>query len=396
MKKQNRHMYLFFALIALENMAANFAHPVTPTLIQNLNLPDYSFGVLYAGMAFTNFLFSPFWAKQVKRIGSRKVLGICCVGYGAGQIMFALMKSLLTILCARMIAGFFVGGIMVSYLTYIIHECQGAQRGEFLALNATFASVFGAFGYMVGGFVGVYSILNAFILQSATLILCGIGFYFLLHDDVLEEKQPFNLVRDANPFQAFYDSKYFMNGMLAILFLTVFLASTASTAYDQCFNYYIKDFFNLNSSYNGMIKAVVGFISLLSNTTICVWLMKKTDVRKSTILVLAFGAFFLSGITFFDEIMPFAIMNLCFFVINAIYVPLLQDLCARKSTKKDSDMVMGFYNAMKSLGMIAGALFAGFLYEVGVKLSFLFATLLFLICMILMFIYYRKSKPTVL
>ena len=73
------HMILFFVLVALENLAANFAHPITPTLIKELALPDYSFGVLYAGMAFTNFLFSPMWAKQVKRIGSKKVLGICCV-----------------------------------------------------------------------------------------------------------------------------------------------------------------------------------------------------------------------------------------------------------------------------------------------------------------------------
>ena len=76
------HLQLFFFAVALESLAANFAHPITPTLIQNLQLPDYSFGMLYAGMAFTNFLFSPFWAKQVTRMGSRRVLGICCVGYG--------------------------------------------------------------------------------------------------------------------------------------------------------------------------------------------------------------------------------------------------------------------------------------------------------------------------
>ena len=58
------HLQLFFFAVALESLAANFAHPITPTLIQNLQLPDYSFGMLYAGMAFTNFLFSPFWAKQ--------------------------------------------------------------------------------------------------------------------------------------------------------------------------------------------------------------------------------------------------------------------------------------------------------------------------------------------
>ena len=40
------HMILFFIFVAIENMAANLAHPVTPTLIYDLQLPDYSFGVI--------------------------------------------------------------------------------------------------------------------------------------------------------------------------------------------------------------------------------------------------------------------------------------------------------------------------------------------------------------
>lgn len=100
------HFQLFFIAVALESLAANFAHPITPTLIKNLQLPDYSFGMLYAGMAFTNFLFSPFWAKQVTRLGSRRVLGICCVGYGVGQLLFAIMKTLPTIMFARLLSGF--------------------------------------------------------------------------------------------------------------------------------------------------------------------------------------------------------------------------------------------------------------------------------------------------
>ena len=35
------HLQLFFFAVALESLAANFAHPITPTLIQNLQLPDY-------------------------------------------------------------------------------------------------------------------------------------------------------------------------------------------------------------------------------------------------------------------------------------------------------------------------------------------------------------------
>lgn len=387
-----KHLVLFFVFVALENLAANFAHPITPTLIQNLNLPDYSFGLLYAGMAFTNFLFSPMWAKQVKRMGSRKVLGICCFGYGIGQLMFAYMTNLSTILLARLISGFFVGGIMVSYLTYIIHVCEEKERGRYLALSATFASVFGAFGYMVGGFVGVLSISFTFILQAITLFLSGIGFYLVMQDDTSEEKTSFHFWKEANPFQAFMDSKQFMNVLFVLLFVCVFLASSASTAYDQCFNYYIKDQFMLNSSYNGMIKAVVGMISLIANTTICVYLMKKTDVRKSSVLILACGALSLFGVATFEEMIPFVFVNLLFYIVNAIYVPLLQDLCARRSESDNSSMVMGFYNAMKSLGMISGALFAGFLYEIMPKLSFIFAGILFAICVVLLTVYIKRTS----
>ena len=42
----------FFSVMILFNLAANFAHPVTPTVIQELGLNDYMFGVALAlGMA---------------------------------------------------------------------------------------------------------------------------------------------------------------------------------------------------------------------------------------------------------------------------------------------------------------------------------------------------------
>ena len=34
---------LFFAAMILFNLAANFAHPITPTIIQELHLPVYHF-----------------------------------------------------------------------------------------------------------------------------------------------------------------------------------------------------------------------------------------------------------------------------------------------------------------------------------------------------------------
>ena len=47
MKYKLRFAAFFTAMIAF-NLAANFAHPVTPTVIQELQLHDYMFGVALA------------------------------------------------------------------------------------------------------------------------------------------------------------------------------------------------------------------------------------------------------------------------------------------------------------------------------------------------------------
>lgn len=77
--KYKTRFFLFFFVMVLFNLAANFAHPVTPTVIQDLNLHDYMFGLALAAMMLTNFLLSPFWGKINEYISSRMSLLICCM-----------------------------------------------------------------------------------------------------------------------------------------------------------------------------------------------------------------------------------------------------------------------------------------------------------------------------
>lgn len=83
--KYKTRFFLFFFVMVLFNLAANFAHPVTPTVIQDLNLHDYMFGLALAAMMLTNFLLSPFWGKINEYISSRMSLLICCMGYGVAR-----------------------------------------------------------------------------------------------------------------------------------------------------------------------------------------------------------------------------------------------------------------------------------------------------------------------
>ena len=389
-----KQMSLFFAAVALQSLAANFAHPITPTIIQDLGLPDYMFGLAFAGMSFTCFLFSPFWGKISTFLSSRAVLLISNLGYAAGQWLFAISTTVETILAARLIAGFFVGGVSVCVLTYVINCSPMGTRAKDLTIVATLTTVFAAFGYMVGGVLGAYSIPFTFALQVVLLCVSGACFYFWMKNDQLDERRPTKreLLREANPFISFLEVRNLLCKVFVILFVVVLLSSIASTAYDQCFNYFIKDQFHFSSAYNGLLRAIVGFISLAANATICMWIIRNRDVKHSLIWIFAIGAVTLGAMILVEDVILFIIINLIFFAINAIYIPLLQDVVAKSATHENSGVLMGFYNAIKSLGMIFGSLFAGFIYVYGAKLSFLYAGIFFAVSALLMVWYCRHFK----
>lgn len=370
--KYKTRFFLFFVGMILFQLAANFAHPVTPTIIQELNLPDYMFGLMLAAMMFSNFLFSPFWGKINGFISSRVTLLTGCMAYAAAQLLFAYATTQGAILLARVIAGIFVGGIFVSFLTYVINRAEPEDQGRFLAYSATAQAVSGAFGYLVGGILGEYSIRFTFLVQSATLAAAGILFYVVcLPDQTVEGKpQPREILRESNPLKAFGDGKQFIDKAFILLFAISVLTTFGNTGFDQVFNYYLKDQLGMTSSYNGLIKAAVGLITFVSNMTLCLWIMHKTDERKSVVVLTAFCTAASLGTLFFPGIGMYIGLSILLYAGFSVSVPVLQNMVARRADPRQKNLVMGYYNAMKSLGSIAGSLMAGFLYMIHTKLPF--------------------------
>ena len=355
----------------LFHLAANFAHPVTPTIIQDLALPDYMFGLMLAAMQLTNFLFSPFWGKLNGSISSRQTLLICCGGYGVAQLGFACATTQGMILLVRVLAGFFVGGIFVSFLTYVINTAKSEDQAKFLTYSATIQAVCGAFGYLVGGVLGEFSIRGTFFLQAACLVLSGVLFRLVCLPDGQQKQMDLRQVaREANPLQAFIDGRHFMNLAFVMLFAVNILMNFANTGFDQVFNYYLKDQLGLTSAYNGIIKAAVGLISFVFNMSLCLWIIRKTDTRLSITVLMGLCALAALGSLLTPKIWLFILLSVFVYAGYSVSLPVLQHMVAVQAEPEQKNLVMGFYNATKSLGSIIGSLFAGFLYAVHTKLPF--------------------------
>lgn len=395
--KQKKRMLPFFAVLFIFNMAANCVHPVTPTIIINLGLNDYMFGLALAAMMSCNFLFSPLWGKMAGYMSSKKVILICGIGYAIGQIFFGIAQTELQFLLARMFAGVFCGGVYVAFMTYTVNCSTEENRGRNLAVNSTVQAVSSSFGYFVGGMVGELNVYYSVWLQIATLTGTSLLFFFLCSDDrqpALERLTGNQLLRECNPFAAILQCRRFMTKLLICIFLASGLANLGYIAFEQCFNYYLRDQFGLSSGYNGVIKAALGVISLIANSTLCMWILRRKRMSLYLLGVMGICSISMLGVIAFDSMVPFIAVNVVFFAFYFISMPLTQNCAAMLGRGKDSNLVMGAFNAVKSFGSIFGSALAGFIYAIHAKLPFVFGFVAFGAATIMMFLFCREEKKS--
>lgn len=383
----------FFILYFILSVTNNLVHPITPSYIQILNLPDYMFGVLYAAMALTNFLFSPFWGRISDRKGRVYVAFISILGYAIGQAGFGMARNPEIILSFRLLSGIFAGGFTVSALAYIADISEGTDRTKYLSYYAAFTTMAASIGFLVGGLIGDINIFLVFLVQVIALVLLGFGFKTLLPESLTEENRVTEKLTLGDRFKIFSwkDSKDFMTPAILLFLLSVMIASFGTAGYDNAFNFYIKADLGFKPSYNGIIKAITGLIGLTANFTLNVWIIKHFNERKAIICIFLLAALSIGIVVMVGAPIWFIVANIGFYLFNAMYIPIQQGLMTR-GQKHKYGVLSGLFSSAKALGMILGALFAGFVYEYGSKLPFYSAGVAFFLAGVISYINYKQYK----
>ena len=389
MLKKDKSLQIFLLISMLTNISMNLAHPVTPTFIKNLNLGNYMFGVAFAAMATGQFIFSPLVGKLTKSIGERKEMTAGLLLYALGQFMFMSSKTEVMITVARLFGGASISLYTVSALTYIIRISSEHTQGKNLTIYTMIQTVFATFGYLIGGVIGDKSIYYAFYLQIFFLA-CAALLTYMLSIDSKEMKKEKIIFKEINPFQFLFNGKGYITSALVILLVVTFVASLASTAYDQTFNYYIKDIFNFKPSHNGYIKAATGIACFIVNMTIAIKIQQHYDLGKSLIVIFSICFMLLEAFVKIENIGAVLVIAVIYFAVNSIYLPIIQNLSVQNCSKESRGIVVGYSNSMKSLGMIFGGLIAGFVYDLNPTYPFILAAVIFLLSAVGSFIYVKK------
>lgn len=381
----NRKIVKFFIIYNILVVVLNLVNPVIPTLIKNLHMPNYMFGILYSSMSFTLFLFSTFWGKVSDFLGRVNVISISLVGYALGQFLFLNSHSEFWLVVSRLVAGMLVSGQSVCAIAYLVDISEKDNKARNITLFTAVASLCSAFGFLIGGLFGDISIKIPFFVQITLLLLLAICFKLFIKDEI-NISNKINIIKlfnETSPLKSFYSAKNLMTKKLFIFLCLTFLCFCATTAYDNSFNFYVKDVLNFPPSYNGAIKFSIGIVGLFINCTLNLYIAKKMNLHKVVPMLLMFCSVMLFFVFLSTNTLYFIVFNMAFYIFNIMYMPHLQTLIISKDFKGSTGILAGTYNSVKGLGMILGGLLAGFLYNYNERITFFVCCLLFFVATIL-------------
>lgn len=385
---------LYLVCVGIVCLACNLIHPVTPTLIVERELDSSMFGVALAAMYLSYFCFSPFWGRLCDYTSSRKVIIISIIGYALGQAAFWAAKTETAVILARFFAGGFSGGFNTALLNNMINTTEVRDRNRRITLYATVYNVCNASGYFVGGLLGLISVSAAFAAAVALLLFGAALVRIVSPDDTPYKLKPAGPLsfRDANPLSAFFSVREFMTPALFLFFACVVTGHVGQTAYEQVFNYFIKDQLHLSSAYNGIFKAAIAVLTFLINSFLLSKLLKTRKPEKLLLPAVVLSAPLVASIYFTFAAAPLAVCYILFLVLGNVKSTLYNSTLAERGTPESSNRLMGLLQAMLGLGGIIGALLSGLLYKKSVLAPFTLAFGTLCLAVLLYFLFLHCSK----
>lgn len=377
-----KNIIIILILVFCLNILNNLGHPVTPSFVRSLDIPEYMFGIFYATMSLGMVIASPFWGSLGDSIKNKYLIFIGIIIYAIGQLGFGFVHNQYLMVLFRFISGMGVAAPMILFVSSLIGHSDNDKIRN-LAILAALTTLGSSLGYQIGGRLGDSQVFrrlintpsyeNIFLFQALAFVIFGLVVLFLLKD---YEKN--NLaVKRKNPFSTL--SKIKTLDLKIILFLvSLTLITMGSTNLSKYIDVYFNDL-GLSTTSLGNFVLVTGFVSVAASALIVPFVSKLkrqllfiiiTQIISALIVFYVFRAnnFILSIYTVYNV----------YIIIKAVFLPLEQNYISRQVDRDSIGTITGIRQSFVSIGNVIGPLLGGLLYSIKPLLLFDISGTLFL------------------
>lgn len=389
MKKQ---ITLLLLLNTVVLVFFNLAHPVTPAILSDKNMPDSLNGILFSLMSLGMVIASPFWGRKIKSKSTINIMIITTIGYGFSQMLLGFGASAIVMGLGRLFSGIFAAGWIVStyqYMNLNVSKTNKTKYFGFIMVSNAFAAII---GQLVSGALGdQYSIYLPFLIQAVGLSISAIGIFLLLPDmktgSNLEKEYISNVKKKNNQKENLL--KIIEDKSIYILVVTVVM-SLALVAYTSQIGYYVSTELGAGAFQVGIINSYTNFITVVMN----IYFVHKFEKKVGEFKTLNYGMYLaIIGILLAEFSMGFgSIIGITLLLLGLVtYRTICQKYMLELSTL-DSSEAIGYINSANAIGMVLGSFVTGFLYQSNPIFVAYFITITLLIGIVVMILFKKELR----
>lgn len=389
---QDKSIVIILSIYFLQGVIHNLGHPVTPSLVKDLGIEDYMFGIFFATMSFGLMLGGPLWGSLGDQGNKRRYIVFGLLVYGFGQYMFGNVGNVYWMVFFRFVSGFGVAASSALLISVLICESETENRTKYIAWSVAAFTIGASAGYYIGGAMGdnkfftdllepnLYG--NIFLVQAIANTILAVYVFIALRNIntmgvIATDKKP-------NIFQGFKDIRI-LDKTLVIFLISLTFISIGMINVSKFIDVFLIDK-GYTTSELGTFVGVTGIISLVASIIIVPFVAKLRRDMTIMIYIQILGAIIVFFVFRSNNIMVVLYSVFMIYVIfKAVYGPLEQNYISSHASEGKYGTIMGVRQSFFAIGFVIGPLIGGFLYDFNPLYVFYFSVIMFLIGALLMF-----------
>jgi DHA1 family multidrug resistance protein-like MFS transporter len=368
MKPDSKNILILFFTLVVVMLGFGMVIPILPFYVKHFGAGGSAMGGLMATYAVMQFIFAPVWGSLSDQYGRKPILLIGIAGNALAQILFGLSTELWMLFAARILAGMLSSATLPTAMAYISDSTAHHDRSKGMGILGAAMGIGMVLGPGIAGWLGTYSLSWPFFL-AALLSLAAFTLALARLPESLPQAEREQTDRKVRGPQVKEMWRALSSPIGTLLFMA-FLLTFGLTNFEAVFGLYANARFASGPGEVGLLLTFVGLVSavvqgLLTGLATRRW--GEVRIVKAALILSAIGFLLMLQANTIPALIP---MMGFFILSNAMLNPSVSSLISQRATIKQG-MAMGLNNSFQSLGRMTGPLWAGFIFDVDIRLPYL-------------------------
>lgn len=341
--------------------------PVTPTIMNELNISGATVGYMVSAFAFAQLILSPLAGRAVDKYGRKPMIIIGLFIFSMSELLFGLGQSVEVLFASRILGGVSAAFIMPAVTAFIADITTNETRPKALGYMSAAISTGFIIGPGIGGFLADLGSRTPFFFAAAFGLTAMVLSVFTLKEP--KRHYETTTVKQQTGFRKVFSPLYF------IAFLVLLISSFGLASFESLFALFVDRKFGFTAKdialaiSLGAIVGVIVQVGLFDRLTR--WFGEIRLIRYSligsTLLVVL--------MTFVTNYLSIILVTMVVFVGFDLMRPAVTTYLS-KIAGDEQGFVGGMNSMFTSIGNILGPIVGGQLFDVNLNYPFYFATVM--------------------